>query len=92
MTIPTRDPLGPRRSAGSRISEVVIVMTGDRSDVPGASAWVYQSRRVGLVRERAEPDSRRRCARCGCGAFTFVLTEEGHGLCVACYRNMPHQV
>ena len=30
----------------------------------------------------------RRCAICGCGAFSWVLTNEGRSICTACYQDV----
>lgn len=34
----------------------------------------------------------RRCAVCGCGAFSWVLTNEGRSICTACYQNVQPRV
>lgn len=34
----------------------------------------------------------RRCAVCGGGGFSWVLTNEGHSICTACYRDVQPRV
>jgi len=34
----------------------------------------------------------RRCAICGGGAFSWVLTNEGHSICTACYQGVQPRV
>jgi hypothetical protein len=34
----------------------------------------------------------RRCAVCGGGGFSWVLTNDGHSICTACYRDIQPRV